>query len=231
MTASEIQKTLYGLRDRLRPMADGGDALVQGITDFVASSDPQMRGEIRKALVHLVGDPVARMRGASLDALVHMGEKDVCQGLTDLLRADDVPVELRDDIAKALLRLRCEAAVPECISVVTSGSERPSRPAVLAALAPVDEQAFRYLAADYVSSCDLTSGTPSWLPTFVYHIAQAGGGLLAAHVSDVRRIDEQQSRSYTQLLVDYLKRPWVPDEIGLDRHLALSSELDDVMAP
>lgn len=219
MTIMNIVKKLRELDEEHQNDGDGGYALLADVRKYRRQLPQEDDRLLRKELIRLVEQEHATLRGVALEALVQEWGVDIAEQLAASLYRSRPDVEWEGHLLLALLRLGYRPVEKQAVEYVAQKLLSGDRTALLmvAALARINKEQCLSIASTAIVK-EIAHGNSDklegYVPAFVRHFADVDLDMLRMLVLAVGKQDASAGRVLANMLLDYLNRSYVQNDLG-----------------
>lgn len=200
---------------------DGGYALVDDIVAYSKTLADAERNLITEILIQLVNDQDPNLWGVALESLVRCVYPSTGPTLFHSVQQQGKNDEWYDQVFLALLRLRYEKSANKCVEYINKSLSNKRREVIpiLAALCHVQLDSYLKIASRFL--VDNVNTYPElierYTSAFMRNLAEESEEVLSALLKAVGTIDKNAEKKIANFFVEYLNKPWLASELGLDR--------------
>lgn len=219
MTIVGIAKQLRDLDAKHQDDGDGGYALLAALRRYRHRLSDDAERLLRDELIRLIEQEDATLRGVALEALVQEWGSDVAQQIATALGRSHPTSEWKGQLLFALLRLgysSIEEQAVEYISEKLLAGDRSILP-MAAALARINKTQCLLITAMAIVN-EITRGNADklegYVPAIFRSFVEVDLYMVPRLVQAVGKKDVYASQVLTSMLLGYLSRDYVQEEVG-----------------
>jgi hypothetical protein len=219
MTMADIVTKLRVLDVKHQDDGDGGYALLADVREYRRQLPDEEDRLLREELIRLVEQEDATLRGVALETLVQEWGVDIAQQLAASLSRSRPDAKWEGHLLLALLRLGYRPIGERAVEYVSQRlltGDRTVFPLV-AALARISKEQCLSIASTTIVK-EIAQGNSDklegYVPAFVRNFTEVDLAMLRMLVLAVREKDASSGRVLANMLLGYLSRSYVQDELG-----------------
>jgi hypothetical protein len=229
MTRDELASTVNELVDSHKSDRDGGYGLIAELANLKVSFDNEEQRLLREYLLQQVAAQDPRFWGVALEALVRDNSEGIAATLERMVRSGRNDDEWTEQIVLALLRMGHDALdiyVPHIQKLLARGKWACGELSNLYRISP--DVSLKMSAEFFVRELSAPPGPRNLdycLMVFTYNFPRWDENSLARLVAYTRHLDARAADRLRSLLLDFLGKPWVIKDMGIEKQAAVVAHL------
>lgn len=229
MTRDELFSIVNELIDSHKSDRDGGYGLICALANLRTRFDRDQQMLLREYLLEQVAAKNPRLWGVALETLVGDNYEGVAATLESMVRSDPKDEEWTEQVVLALLRMGHDALdiyVPHIQKLLAHGRPACGELANLYRVSP--DLSLKMSAEFFVKELSTSVGPRNLehcLMVFTYNFPKLDESSLAQLVAYTRQLDTSAADRLRSLLIDFLGKPWVIKDLGIEKDAAVLAHL------
>lgn len=209
---------------------DGGYAFVRDIEKLFKSLSDEERQLLIDELIDVVNKRDPTLWGVAIESLVRCQCSDAVEHLFKLSQNGERDYEWLDQVFLALARLGHKERAKEIGEYIQDGLKRGRNAVIpiLAALCRIDLSHYTQLTSDFlIKSVNKNRElVESYASAFLRNIIEEDENILCDLLDYISSKDKFSAEKIANVFKDYLDRPWIRKEYGVDRVNLLKGQIN-----